>query len=923
VDVEVLSERTPWRTSWAAADGTARLQLSAVPARVEVGGAWVAPDTSLVADRSSGVLRVAASAFPMTLNAGGAAGREQPLGTIEKDGHSLGVGFPLELPEPAVAGSQLSYDLGDGIRLLVSVDADGTGFLPVVELADAGAAERLAERLAAVGAASGESGLDLEFATRLSTGLRLEADADGAVRVVDAQGEPQFAVALPMMWDSAGASVSLPQTVTEVGAGDRTRAPVDGDRVAQMGLRVDGDALIVSPDAGMLEDPGTVWPVYLDPSFSGWGPALRIAVRTGGYSNTLVNWGDISASMPGQGTGNCNQVASCNTSFKQRLAWQFSGLTQIAAMAGADIVSAQFVVNGVHSYNCTAQTTTLYRVAAFSSGTTWSGISAQQALGSRTESSKASCGTDGWKSFDATAGFKWMADADQSNLYVALLVDESNMNGWKRFRHDATVQATYNRPPAAPTSLRLAVPSIAGCVTGASRPAIASAKPTLQAVVSDPDGTNVTPSFEVAPVSSLTAPVWSSGTGLPAVASGATATALVGATLSDGTAYAWRARSWDGSLYGAWSGWCEFVVDVTAPPPPTVAASDVGAARYEQGKERGGVGQQGGFVLSAGTASDAVSFAYGFNNSANPTTVSATAGTATISYTPSVSGPVTLTVTTKDAAGNVSSPTSYLFTVATATEDGIWMFDEGTGTTAADGAGNPARPLTVNGASWGEGPHSLFDSRGGDHALVLDGVNDWAQTSGPVVDTTKSFTISAHVLLDPAALGADATALAQDGVTQSGFRLGYTASCPAMTGGCWSFAMPDAPSGPNTMVTSALPVTTGEWVHLVGEHDATAHTMRLWVCEIGTPEDPAVGEPVRTQAARTATPWPASGAFTVGRALQGGSGNGFWAGSIDNVRVFSGSVVAESKIRRLCQGAEATDFAQGNLALDPTSGAGQ
>jgi hypothetical protein len=44
----------------------------------------------------------------------------------------------------------------------------------------------------------------------------------------------------------------------------------------------------------------------------------------------------------------------------------------------------------------------------------------------------------------------------------------------------------------------------------------------------------------------------------------------------------------------------------------------------------------------------------------------------------------------------------------------------------------------------------------------------------------------------------------------------------------------------------------------------------------------------------------------------------YWRGRVDNVRVFDGQIVAENKIRRLCQGADDVDFRGGAPALDPT-----
>ncbi|GLI27908.1 hypothetical protein ARHIZOSPH14_21500 [Agromyces rhizosphaerae] len=107
-EVEVTGERTPWETSWAQPDGLSRLDVSAVPVRVEVDGEWVEPDSSLVVDEN-GDVAVAAPVYPTVLNPGGAAGAGRALGVIEREGMRLEVGFPLDLPIPEVSGTQAVY----------------------------------------------------------------------------------------------------------------------------------------------------------------------------------------------------------------------------------------------------------------------------------------------------------------------------------------------------------------------------------------------------------------------------------------------------------------------------------------------------------------------------------------------------------------------------------------------------------------------------------------------------------------------------------------------------------------------------------------------------------------------------------------------------------------------------------------------
>jgi hypothetical protein len=112
----------------------------------------------------------------------------------------------------------------------------------------------------------------------------------------------------------------------------------------------------------------------------------------------------------------------------------------------------------------------------------------------------------------------------------------------------------------------------------------------------------------------------------------------------------------------------------------------------------------------------------------------------------------------------------------------------------------------------------------------------------------------------------------------------------------------------------------GKWVHLTAAYNATSDQLSLYTCTIGTPDQPTPAEPILTTSADTlTTPWAATGQFIVGRDLLNGAQVSFFDGRIDNVRVFDGQLVAENKVRRLCQGADDYDFVRAGTALDPTA----
>lgn len=963
VDVEVTSERTPWQTSWSTADGSSRLDVTAMPSKVLVDGEWTELSRSIIDPRTneqqpeargSGapdstfsmavaalpdpdpMLEVEAPAYPIELNPGGSDGEGQPLGRIEKDGHDLAIWFPVDLPEPEIEGDRLIYDLGEGVRLFVTVNTNATGFIPVIELSDESALDHLRELLGQAAGTDSIPDFTIPFPTEASAGLTYELD-ENELRLIDASEEVQFRATSPTMWDSSAGDTLVNELGEEV-AIDRSHWPADGDRVADIGLSLEGTTLVLDPDDDMLVDADTVWPVYIDPPFGARAPVEWIATRSGGYTNTRHNWGDQASGSPGQGTGYCNSLPSCNVVFYQRLTWEFNDLGFISGtLASADIVSAVFRVNGVHSASCTPQTTWLRHSGPISASTTWSNQVWYGTDGTRTEAHSSSCGGTGFRPFGATNIIKALADSTSTSIAMGLRVDESGITHWKRFRHDATLEIDYNRAPEAPSGLQITSPAVHGCFrTGdpGLPPAINSLTPTLQATFADPDSQAMRPSFELVLAGQPSPALWSLPDRAETVAHRGSTTAVVpsSAGLTNGGTYAWRARARDTQaptgLLGPWSDWCHFRVDTVSPSLPSVSPVRDGVqAVYEQNRTRGAVGQPGAFVFNRGTSTDVNRFQYSINDGTLFTVDADSTGSAQISFTPEFAIQYTLRVRSLDTAGNRSSFRSYVFTVGVPREDAVWTLDEGTGTTSTQKMGSDPNLLQISGATWSEGPHGLFDSRQGDFALRFDGVNDSAVSDRTVLNSTGSFVVSAHVLLDPTvATNTTAVVLSQDGVASSAFRLQYVSPCPMGGDGCWAFAVNSAtPGQPPVAVYSSVPAVKGEWTHLLASFDATAgvagpRNVQLWTCTIGTPADPDPATPIGVQSAipEAFAPMPSTGGLAVGRSLVAGVGADWWKGQIDNIRVFAGEIVDPPKIRRMCQGAEATDFSAGEVALDPT-----
>ncbi|MBD0424648.1 glycoside hydrolase family 2 [Streptomyces sp. TRM S81-3] len=192
---------------------------------------------------------------------------------------------------------------------------------------------------------------------------------------------------------------------------------------------------------------------------------------------------------------------------------------------------------------------------------------------------------------------------------------------------------------------------------------------------------------------------------------------------------------------------------------------------------------------------------------------------------------------------------------------GHWALDEGTGTTAGDSGPND-RPLTLTGGTtWTPGVSGS--------ALRFDGQGQYAETDGPVLDTTGSYSVSAWVTLD-ALPGNYATAVSQDTRRQaSPFYLQYGH-------GAFAFSTP----GENRARLEITP-ERGRWYHLVGVRAGASNEIRLYVD----------GEPAATAAGGAA--YPSTGALSVGRAQWGGSNTDFWNGAVDEVHAYDRALTAE------------------------------
>jgi hypothetical protein len=192
---------------------------------------------------------------------------------------------------------------------------------------------------------------------------------------------------------------------------------------------------------------------------------------------------------------------------------------------------------------------------------------------------------------------------------------------------------------------------------------------------------------------------------------------------------------------------------------------------------------------------------------------------------------------------------------------GHWALDEGTGGTAKDDGPNDW-PLTLTeGTTWTPGVSGS--------ALKFDGQGQYAETDGPVLDTTGSYSVSAWVTLDSLP-GNYATAVSQDTRRQaSPFYLQYGH-------GAFAFSTPGEQRARLEMTPEP-----GRWYHLVGVRDGASNEIRLYVD--GKPAATATGGPA----------YGSTGPLAVGRAQWGGVNTDFWDGAVDEVHAYDKALTAE------------------------------
>ncbi|WP_112471275.1 LamG-like jellyroll fold domain-containing protein [Streptomyces triticisoli] len=885
-------------------DGTFTQEMNAAPVRARRGdGTWAPIDTTLVRE-ADGSVRAKGTAVGVTFSGGGSG---NGLVTLEDKGHELQLGWPTTLPEPRLDGSTATY-----AGILPDVDlkltALSSGYTSVLVVKTAEAAKNPA--------------LETIRMTVSGGGLDIAPTADGGFVARDGDGTPVFESPAGRMWDSAGdtpATVTTTSTVTTQSARTASSAeaeaegepetteaaplpaaggepspsegPGSGDAAAKLPLKVTGTSLEITPDPALLHGKETVFPLYIDPPTKG----ITRGDWTALASNGTKYWefdGD-------KGVGRCSNYAGylCSSSpYTQRMYFEYP----LSSIHGKKVLDATFEVYQVWTFTCDPHWYDLHRVdKGISSSTTWStrptGVDLmgdrKVAYGRGTLCSPSQPAN--WVRFsdnleetneNLTPTLASYAANKESQITFSLTAhDESNAASWARFRNDAKLSVTYVSYPDKPTAYGVQQGTTGRACNASTTPfATSDTTPKMLATVQSVDGSKaqLRALFEVWKADGSSRAWYAASPDGAWVADNAARTAST-SKLPAQTDYRMRVktqayyktdRGATGVLDSAWSSWCYFRVDTDSPPPPVITSTDGLYKPAETDPAAGGVGTPGKFTFTPadtnpsvpGIQSDVVSYKWKLNSGAVSSPITVAQGTATTqTITPNQAGENTIQVWGYDAAGHSSLTGYYSFLVKGAEKpSGIWHLDN----SLTDSTTATQHPLTSSGAAW----DTL--ARSGSAAAKLNGTSAYLSTSGAVLDTTKSFTVSAWARLTKKDV--NYTVLSQAGTNASGFQLYYSTAYNA-----WIFNrhQTDVTSPAITRSIATKPPVLNVWTHLAGVYNAAAQTLQLYVN--GVPQ----GNPVPF----TATPWKASGNLQVGRLWHAATGKENFAGTIDEVKVWS------------------------------------
>ncbi|MFJ3923157.1 FG-GAP-like repeat-containing protein [Streptomyces sp. NPDC090022] len=683
--VEVVGQRTEMEEVWANPDGTMTAERALVPVRVRRGGSLIPVDTTLEKAKN-GTLSPKATDIGLAFSGGGDA----PLAVMSKNGRNVSLSWPKPLPAPVVEGNSALYrEVLPGVDLRVTAQVDSFAHALVVKTREAAANPALAR---------------LDFGLK-AQGLDIRAEADGQLRAVDPAGQTVFGSAKPQMWDASGekaqaakdpaakapaasapaskapaasapagkslrsapsdtaaaeAPAAAPAPAAPAPAAPAPAAPVDGitdgTKQADLGVKLAGEKLTLTPDKSLLTAPDTTYPVVIDPTWDAWKTAWTIAYKHNAFPSSAGtnywNGGTLSKDARvgcAKDASNGNQVVCAKTFFQVGMKeyWDKQILES----------TLRIKQKSAGSWSCKSGDIQVWDTGTISKSTTWNN-------------------QPGWaRMVDATGqsygGRNCPGDGDLIELNVKSAVADAAKKHWgtwtfglkaakdtvdvswrKLDPNSARISIKFNTPPPAPKD-RSTDPSVpcTGGVIGTTDYVV------LRARVTDKEDTTLHAEFHY----------WKDGaapvkTEVKA-ANGNIAELRIPAGNLDGT-YKWDVRTSDKiAAPGPWAGQCQFTMDRTRPDQRPTVSSPVFLESVDDPAKMAVAGTTGKFVFGANTVKDVTGYRWWTDTDPKVNEVPTTApgGSVEVSYKANTTGAQRLFVRSFDASGNQSEIKEYLF----------------------------------------------------------------------------------------------------------------------------------------------------------------------------------------------------------------------------------------------------------------------
>jgi len=213
-----------------------------------------------------------------------------------------------------------------------------------------------------------------------------------------------------------------------------------------------------------------------------------------------------------------------------------------------------------------------------------------------------------------------------------------------------------------------------------------------------------------------------------------------------------------------------------------------------------------------------------------------------------------------------------------------WDATTAAGTSIGEGTQYPPGAMALSGSG------ARLDTD--DNNLVLDGTAGYASVTGPVVDETGSFTVTASAMLDNTKFASKPVGYRAQIVGQQagGKESSWALWAQKVDDGVylWWFSRTAVDTSGAVTATASVPsaeaAETGTWVQLTGVYDAADGRLHLYVgSEDQPPEDNADFIAVEQ----------GSGELAAGRGTAGGTTGNYLPGALQEVRIWTGAMTAD------------------------------